>query len=264
MLQAACMYLTTIRLNQLSLPTSGFAHSLLSIWKYPFCLAPLAENPLWSLRKESKEHIFQDFLLFSIQNMRVELSSVLMAEFSLFTCKMGTIILTLSISVRIKLYMISTSVGEFLACISGVFLCFYLFFFWSVLFSNWPPTTTELSSPAKASSQSALPSEISFVQPLFILYSKLASHPFLSSTDELPHRLACCSRHIYSVVYIPLSSLPGTSPSQSLPFSYFSNLSLSQPIGNYCFYPFSWQHLTKGYISHFYLWPSVSVKDNII
>lgn len=139
---------------------------------------------------------------------------------------MGTIILTLSISVRIKLYKVSTSVGEFLACISGFVFCF---FFWSVLFSV-DPLPPRLFLPCQTPSQSALPSEISFVQPLFILYSKLASHPFLSSTDELPHRLACCSRHICSrclhppfllawdfSITVPAPSLTSlTSPSLSL------------------------------------------------
>lgn len=114
------------------------------------------------------------------------------------------------------------------------FLCFLFFFFWSVLFSV-DPLPPRLFLPCQTSSQSALPSEISFVQPLFILYSKLASHPFLSSTDELPHRLACCSRHICSRCFTsPSPPCLGLLHHSPCPFSYFSNLSLSQPIGNYC------------------------------
>ena len=127
---------------------------------------------------------------------------------------MGTIILTLLISVRIKLYKVSTSVGEFLACISG-FFCFF-WFFWSVLFSV-DPLPPRLFLPCQTSSQSALPSEISFVQPLssFTLsWLHISFFPlqmnYLTDLRVVPVTFA-------PIVYIPLSSLPGTSPSQSLP-----------------------------------------------
>lgn len=174
----------------------------------------------------------------------------------MFTCKMGTVILTLSISVRMKLYKVSTSVGEFLACIS----CFLLFV-WAI--PSRPPTTTALPPLPNLISTCLCPQRSHFFNhssSFTLSWLHISLFPlqmnYLTNLCVVPITFA-------PVVHVSLSSLPGTSPSQSLPL-----LLLLQPLPlsaywQLLFYPPTLKYKLK-FIFCLYICASVSVKNNII
>ena len=168
---------------------------------------------------------------------------------------MGTIILTLSISERIELYKVSTSVGEFLACIS-----FFVVVFGCAI-SNWPPITTALL-PLQTSSQNHSSQRSHFFNlSSSSTLSRLHVSFFPLQMNYLPN--VCVVPIAFALtVHTSLCSLPGASPTQAQPL----RLLLWPPLLAYWQlppYPPTLKYKLK-FIFCPYICASVSVKNNII
>ena len=128
----------------------------------------------------------------------------------MFTCKMGTIILTLSISERIELYKVSTSVREFLACIS------FLLLFLVVLFPI-DPLSPQLCFPSKPHLKVLCSQRSHFFNlSSSSTLSRLHVSFFPLQMNYLPN--VCVVPIAFApTVHTSLCSLPGASPTQAQP-----------------------------------------------